>query len=246
MTIPVLGIPVLNRADLLLRCIRSIDYPVGNIVIINNGTDPGVAQAIEQLFGELDNLDIIKPSYNLGVATSWNLIIREYCEHSYWLLVGNDIQFSRGDLGKMDRFIQEHPEYATIPANWGHSLFAVTRDGLKGVGYFDENIWPAYSEDQDWMYRLKLAGLPWGDCPDIHAVHGEPPLWGSSTVWSDPVLNKRCAITQQNNHEYYAQKWGGAPGEEKFTTPFGDPSLTIKDCPINMDLLRANGHPLYA
>ncbi len=37
--IPILAIPVLNRGDLLLRCIRSIDYPVGKLVIVNNGDE---------------------------------------------------------------------------------------------------------------------------------------------------------------------------------------------------------------
>lgn len=244
MTIPVLGIPILNRSDLLLRCLRSIDYPVDKLVIINNGKDAGVIAALEQLQAEGEfNLSVHIPEYNLGVAASWNWIIRNDPEADYWLLVGNDIQLSPGDLAKMDRFIREHPEYATVPANWGHSLFAVTRAGLKGVGYFDESFYPAYSEDQDWMYRLSLAGLPWADCPDVRAVHGEPPLWGSSTVWSDPVLNKQCGITQQNNLEFYKKKWGGYPGKEKFSSPYGDPILSLKDCPIDYNLWEANGHP---
>jgi GT2 family glycosyltransferase len=246
MPIPVIGIPVLNRADLLLRMVRSIDYPVDKLIIINNGDDAGVSAILNQLQGEKDyNLEIYKPGYNLGVAASWNWIIKNNLDADYWLLIGNDIQLSSGDLAKMDRFIRDHPEYATVPANWGHSLFAVTQAGLDGVGYFDESFWPAYSEDQDWMYRMKLSGLPWSDCPDVKAVHGEPPLWGSSTVWSDPELNKKCGVTQKNNLEFYKRKWGGVPGDEKFLSPHGDPIYTIKDCPRDKYLLEANGHPEF-
>jgi len=247
MKIPVLGIPVLNRADLFLRCIRSIDYQVDKLVVVNNGDDAGVKTAIEQLHIENDfNLSVYKPDYNIGVAASWNYIIKSNPKRDYWLLVGSDIKFTPGDLDKMDRFIRAHRDYVTIPANWGHSLFAITPAGINGVGYFEESSWPAYREDQDHMYRVNLAGLPWADCPDVKAVHGEPPLWGSSTVWSDPKLNKQCGITQKNNLEFHKQKWGGPPGEETFKTPYDDPTLTLKDCPLDKDLLSANGHPEYS
>jgi hypothetical protein len=244
--IPVLACPVLNRADLFLRMIRSIDYPVEKLVVINNGDDPGIAAAIEQLTMEGEvALEVTHPVCNIGVAASWNFVMRNYPDALYWLFIGNDIQLTKGDLKKMDHFIRSHTEYATVPANWGHSLFAVTKVGLDVVGYFDENFYPAYCEDQDWMYRLKLAGVDWADCPDVHAVHGEPPLWGSSTVWSDPKLTAKCAITQKNNHMFYEQKWGGPPGKEVFITPFNDPSLTLKDCPYNEDIAEANQNPVF-
>ena len=246
MTIPILACPVLNRGDLLSRMLRSIDYPIGKIVIVNNGDDVGVASTIEQ-FQMLDELpiEIHKPAHNLGCGPSWNFVIRNNPDAGYWLFIGNDIELAPGDLAKIDGFVRAHPDYATMPANWGHSLFAVTQAGLEGVGYFDENYWPAYSEDQDWMYRLKLAGLPWADVPDVRAIHGEPPLWGSTTVWSDSVLTQRCRITQRNNLEFYSRKWGGPPGKEIFTHPFNDESLSLKDWSIDPELAEANGNPNY-
>jgi GT2 family glycosyltransferase len=242
--IPVLAIPILNRADFLLRCIRSIDYPVDKLLIINNGDDPGVNAAIEQLEGERDfDLRTYKPGFNMGVAASWNWIMKNN-PADYWLLVGNDIQLTSGDLRKIDKFARAHPDYATMPANWGHSLFTMTPIGVEGVGYFDENYYPAYSEDQDWMYRLKLAGLPWQDVPDVHALHGEPPLWGSSTVWSDPILNKKSAVTQKTNAEYFRRKWGGPPGQETFTHPYDNPELSLKDWIIDPELAQANENPI--
>lgn len=249
--IPIIGVPILNRGDLLLRLARSIDYAVGKLVVINNGDDPGVRAAIEQLQSEGDfDLLVHQPGFNLGVAASWNWIMRAVSA-DYWLIVGNDIQFTPGDLRKIDRFVRAHPDYVLCPANWGHSLFAIRPTCVEQVGWFDESPWPAYCEDQDQMYRMKLAderygtNHHWADVPDVHAVHGEPPLWGSSTVWSDPVLNKRCAVTQKNNHEWYKRKWGGYPGEEVFVHPYDDPALTWKDCPIDYDLWKANGHPMF-
>jgi hypothetical protein len=39
MSLPLLSIPVLNRYDLLERMLDSIDYPIDEILIINNGKE---------------------------------------------------------------------------------------------------------------------------------------------------------------------------------------------------------------
>lgn len=244
MAIPVLGCPVLNRGDLLLRMLRSIDYPINKIVIINNGNDLGIQAVLEQIEEESEyNLRIHNPGYNIGVASSWNWICKKN-PAEYWLLAGNDIQFTPGDLRKIDLFVSTYYDYVMYPANWGHSLFAIRQSCFDGAGYFDQNFFPAYGEDQDHCYRIKLAGLKWTDVPNVHAVHGEPPLWGSSTVWSDPVLNRKCAITQQNNAEYFRRKWGGEPGKEKFIHPYDNPDLSIKEWIIDKDLAIANENPI--
>lgn len=250
--IPVLGIPVVNRADLLHRCIRSIDYPVESLVIVNNGEDRGVAALLEQLLYEHDygfypfveRFETYKPAHNLGVAGSWNWIIASHPAAAWWELVGNDIQFTRGDLAKISAFVESHLDYVTMPANWGHSLFAVTRAGIEQIGWFDENYYPAYSEDQDHMYRVKLAGAKWQDVPDIHAVHGEPPLWGSSTVWSDQKLLAKCRAFQPANLEYYKAKWGGHPGREEWTHPYDNPSLSLRDWLVHPAFTALTGNPL--
>lgn len=242
--IPILGCPVLNRGDLLLRMVRSIDYPVGRIVLVNNGSDPGVCAVCDQLRDERDfALEVYRPAHNLGAAASWNCIMQCNKDAGYWLLVGNDIQFSPGDLGKIDGFVGDHPDYAIMPANWGHSLFAVTRAGLDRIGFFDENFYPAYLEDSDHMRRVQLAGAPWQDVPDIHAIHGEPPTWGSHTIYADPDLFAMNQRTHANNFRYYLGKWGGGPGEEKFEHPYNDQALTLKDWKIDQDLAKANGNP---
>ncbi len=246
MTIPIMACPVLNRGDLLSRMLRSVDYPIGKIISINNGSDPSVSAVLEQfkITGELP-IEIYKPEHNLGVAGSWNLAMRMYPDAAYWLFIGNDMCLWPGDLAKIDAFVRAHPDHVLNPCNYGHSLFVVQPSCIEKIGYFDLNYWPAYSEDQDQMYRIQLAGAPWADVPDVRAIHGEPPLWGSSTVWSDPELRKRFAITQRNVGEFYRQKWGGPPGKETFTHPFNDESLSLKDCPIDWELAEANENPNF-
>jgi hypothetical protein len=67
-----------------------------------------------------------------------------------------------------------------------------------------------------------LSSIPLVGVPGFKHIHGElgDPKGGSSTVRSDPELNKKNAITTKNNHEYYVRKWGGSPSAEAFKTPF--------------------------
>jgi len=43
--IPVLGALVYNRGDLLTRMVRSIDYPVEQLVIVLNAVDESIAES---------------------------------------------------------------------------------------------------------------------------------------------------------------------------------------------------------
>jgi hypothetical protein len=77
--IPVLGIPYLNRPDLLARCIKSIDYPVDQLVLIDNSN--GTLERLGYSFGihplhntQIRTLHLVQHA-NAGVAASWNEII---------------------------------------------------------------------------------------------------------------------------------------------------------------------------
>lgn len=247
MSIPVLAIPVINRADLLARCIRSIDYPVDEILVINNGRDVAVASILRQLSDEYAVLSVHKPAENLGVSGSWNWAMHNRPKAEYWLHVGNDIQFTPGDLRLIDEGVRRHPEMVVRPANWGHSIFAVRPHCLTTAGDFDQNFVPAYLEDSDHMYRINLLGLPWADigkAQDEHeecrAIHGEAPTWGSHAIYADRRLLEANRTTHGNNFRYYVRKWGGGPGEEKFTHPFDDPDWPVSKWVPDAEHLKAN------
>lgn len=81
-TIPVIGIPIVNRGDYLLRLFDSIgDFPIGKICIINNGNSQDVAEAIDEIKNRYESkseLDIVSPGENWGCAKSWNYILKTY------------------------------------------------------------------------------------------------------------------------------------------------------------------------
>ena len=242
--IPLLGVLCLNRGDLLLRMVKSIDFPVAKLQLIVNyikEVDESIIEAaleIEQLIqdkkipvetanGIISGQDPEDRGLtNIGVSGGWNKIIRLNPDVPYWIIVGNDIQFTPGDLEKVYTYAEEHKDHATMFANHGHSFFVLTQEGLR-AGTFDENIYPAYLEDCDHSYRIKMLGLTVSDIPDIHAIHGEAPTWGSSTIYSNTNYLKQNGITHGNNFRYYRMKWGGNNGEEKYTHPFDDPEWPV-------------------
>jgi GT2 family glycosyltransferase len=221
--IKTMGIPVLNRGDLLFRCVTSVDSEIETLFIINNGRDKSVLDAI----GRIESRDFenaamfgsirVESYKNLGCGPSWNRIIRTSL--GAWLLVGNDIQFSPGDIEKIKGTLTQNPGVGIIRA-MEYATFCLTEIGVQKVGLFDENFYPAYFEDNDHFRRMFLASGEILGVPTFNAIHGEAPNWGSCTINSDPVLQRKNAITFVNLRDYYIRKWGGEPGAEKFSKPY--------------------------
>lgn len=247
--IPFIGIPILTRADLLMRLVNSIDYPVENLLVIRNddGKDDGITEVIniacQNPTGQIGRVHVISHP-NAGVSWSWNECFKFYPFHPFWMIAGNDIQFTPGDLELMAESAHAlGDEYAAFFGNHGHSLFIVTQRGIKNVGQFDVNLTPAYLEDCDWMRRLHLAGEKYYDVQGVKAIHGEfinGRQEGSSTIRSNPDLAKFNSITHSGNFIYYNRKWGGFNEREKFATPFNDPNKGVKFVEYDHEIQQKN------
>ncbi len=116
---------------------------------------------------------------------------------------------------------------------FGMSSFVITRHTLNAVGYFDENIHPAYDEDVDYSRRVDLAGLPKVET-GFSGTHV-----GSATIMADPGFRAQNGSTHAANDLYYARKWGGQKqGGETFDTPF-DKKGHVGDWRLDPERLRA-------
>jgi thiol-disulfide isomerase/thioredoxin len=80
------------------------------------------------------------------------------------------------------------------------------------VGDFDENLYPAYFEDNDYLYRMKLANIMVEKSMKLVPLV----MRHSSSINKDPKLNKDFI----KNKNYFVDKWGGEPNREKFKKPF--------------------------
>lgn len=200
-------VPVLHNFKGLTELMTSIDYDVYPIIIPN---------WIE----------------NKGVAASWNLGMKIAMAHSIGnvLVVNDDIVFEPGCVYKMmnalygriftsalntrDFTPAKSEQYDSEP---DFACFMVhPAQFVKRVGWFDENFYPAYFEDNDMGYRMQLGGILDEsrrlDAPMFH--HGSVTQnWEGKQVVNGPQFEK--------NRLYYRTKWGGVPGEETYKTPHG-------------------------
>ena len=202
--IPVLGVPILNRPDLLLAMLNSTGgADIEQIVIVDNGdVVPDISNA---------NVRVIRPGHNLGVSASWNLILKATPRAPWWMFSNFDLEFAAGDLDRLT----EHMESAGGVALLGtFAVFGIDAPSLAQAGYFDENFAPAYYEDNDYDYRCQLTGVPIVGLPAglRHAI--------SSTLSSSTLYTRQNTATFAANGDYYLRKWGGLPRAETFTTPF--------------------------
>jgi GT2 family glycosyltransferase len=130
----------------------------------------------------------------------------------WWFIPNHDVEFAEGDLQRLIDHMQ-HDQNSLVMLNW-MSAIGMTRHVLREVGWFDENFVPAYYEDNDYLWRCKLAGVSVVNIPSGY-FHD-----GSSTIKSNSVYATRNMKSFPSNGEYYRAKWGGYPGSEQFERPF--------------------------
>lgn len=199
MSIPVLIIPVLNRFDLLHKALESIDYPIDNILIINNSGKSYNTEDLPRKFSHLNIRSLDMPS-NQGIAGSWNLGIKCYPHAPYWLISSADTSFLPGSL---EKFANLSSETVFVKSDAQYSCFSIGEEIVRIVGLFDEYIYPAYFEDNDYNDRMILSGLESRIlCPGI----GVDDSGGSQTIKSDRRFEEKNHETFVRNQDYYHAK----------------------------------------
>ena len=205
-----IGIPTLNRADLLLPSIEKylVDFKNTDIHILDNGNQ------------NLSNLEENVHTYvhnqkeNIGVAASWNKLCQIiFTKHDWALLVNDDVYLGYGNT-RVNMCI-EMSEVGLVQSELNWSVLLINKDLYEYIGEFDEGFFPAYYEDSDYMYRLKLHGL-------LHEVNSKlNPIDAkvSQTYEKAPEL---VNLSMRFNRQRYIDKWGNVPLLEKYTTPFNN------------------------
>jgi hypothetical protein len=186
-------VPVLNRFDLLVRMVESIDVEATVYVINNSGVRQDFYHA-----NPLVKMHWIDMPSNLGVASSWNLGIKMLPFESRWFISSADCYFQPGDLTLLDT---AKTDALTLCTKFPHyQTFAVGEEIVKTIGLFDESLHPIYFEDNDYEHRIALAGLRVDSLP-LQLGHDN-----SSTINSDVKLSERNQVTFANNRKYFESK----------------------------------------
>jgi GT2 family glycosyltransferase len=161
--IPVLGFLTYSRFDLADRLLKSIDYPIENLVIIDNSGKREWQPSKPDL---VKNLWFIQVPHGLGYGGGLNLIVKTTPFAPYWLLVNDDSYFAEGALEKIASQVDTKAiNFLSIMPKW--SGFVLGEDAVLKAGLFDERFHPIYFEDNDYERRLMAAKVP---AKFIHAV----------------------------------------------------------------------------
>jgi hypothetical protein len=94
---------------------------------------------------------------NLGVAGSWNLGIKSFPYAHRWFIVSNDVVFTPGDLEKLSQARRDEITLTADAPNW--QAFVLGDEAVTDIGLFDESLFPAYFEDNDYMRRADFVGV---------------------------------------------------------------------------------------
>ena len=198
--IPVLSIPVLNRYDLLDESLKSIDFPIGEILIINNGLQEYVPSRTDL------NIRVLNLPSNLGMSGSWNLTIKLYPHEKYWVFTSADTCWLPGSL---EQLYSISDEWSLLTSNHGFSCFSIGEDVVRQVGLFDERFYPYLFEDDDYRERLfRVMKQENGKHLTFDNVKFkvDSPIGGGTTIGSDSKLRERFGKTRLYNKKYYMLK----------------------------------------
>ena len=154
--IPVIGFATLKRFDLAERLLRSIDYPVEHLVIVDNSGTQSWNPVKPDL---VDKMWVIRVPYGLGLVGAWNLIVKSTPYAPYWVLVNDDAWFAPGSLETIAKEVRTDAlNFVDIDTAWSCVVFG---EGMvEKVGLYDERFYPLYFDDNDLERRVDYAEVP--------------------------------------------------------------------------------------
>lgn len=212
---------------LLERCLVSIgehcDPATTEVIVIDNASFDDTYDYLSQLQrDQFFGCKVITNSENAGFARSVNQGL-EAAEGTYACILHNDVILHDNALGKLERLMDDNPDFAIIGPKADHALnpdqrierqvgthaelleaeyvdsFCMmlrTQTGLR----MDEDYGLAFFEDLDLCFQAKSKGLRVGMAPQIQLEH----LYGITTANLGLDLEGR---QYWNNVERFNQKW---------------------------------------
>ena len=192
---------------------------------------------IEQTF------DVAQKNDKNCLARAWNKGIRLAFERGadYVLVCNLDLIFHSRYLEKLIEFAKAEPQ----PLIWGGSEYSdfktleqaplteeasilspfnsylIDRRLFEQIGKFDEQFEPAYHEDSDMLYRIKLAGGTIKNAAGARYHHFDRMTIIGAQMENDADFLNWLRVLMDESMRRYSLKWGGLPGQERFSIPYG-------------------------
>lgn len=193
--------------ELTDKCLSGYDLDWKQLILVDNSLDQFAKKYIER------GAVVHSNPTNIGVSASWN--IGTQSDADFLFIISQSMRFNKG-FSEMISKLDQANEYGLLTTEGFHCI-GFTRKTFDTVGNFDEMFYPGYFEDNDFLYRLRLAGIHGDGVHTLPKVELDAICQGNAlTLKSGKIANVRFDILCN----YYIRKWGGSPGHETFTKPF--------------------------
>lgn len=203
-------IPFVNRHDLLLKAVASANRYAKTMPITLNNSGA-------QFAGQSPTLTPDVP-LSASQTLNWMHRLAKAYDVPFYFFMHNDAEAGPETVGKLYGMAAGKCERSE---KWGviftlyDTLAAFSTAAFDEVGPWDTNL-PQYFTDNDMYRRMRLAGY------ELAESHLPVKHEGSQTINSDPLRKRINDITFPIYTRYYAEKWGGPPGHERFERPWNE------------------------
>lgn len=248
-----------NNLHLTKKTIASAlaqDIPV-DVIVVNNASTDGTAQWLQQ-----KPVAVIHTQEQWSLAKCWNVALRSLWKAGWdrALVVNNDVVLRRDTA----RLLQEHGgEFVTCVSvsredqlgalgdrtietlregqreRPDFSCFLIRKSVTDKVGWFREDCWPAFLEDNFFHKKMHDGGVM-ALCLDLPFLH-----FGSSTI-KNADESERFKIQRgaQKNRDKFKSIYGCLPGDcEKYDALFNNSSFGVAKHSSPPATATASAHP---
>jgi len=228
-----------------VKVVHSSRLPHDRAIIVSNGSSD---KADAEMQRALPHATVVRVRPAKGITHCFNIALRLPVEAKWtvqpdWTILANDdVEFDRDWLPRFGEVVRANPKLLQVnmayPRN-RYSCFAVHRDLIRQIGWFDERFTGMFYEDDDWHLRLcELAKCPPG--ARVHEKDKDSIFTILPCVRHDDALRRqraadrrhydfRPSLSKAPNKEFFYKKWavvekGGWKGK-------GLPGLFVRRLP---------------
>ena len=191
-------------------------FPDIDINIIINGHYDKLKQIeylkkVTAFLSSYKNLKYITHFEHQPLSRAWNQILM--LSSKPFVLILNDDVFPLIEFRYNLLKIKTDYELFSINDSWSH--FVINKDIIKKVGWFDENYIGIGDEDYDYMFRLVINRINWGNIK-IHGITNIiAPALDSTFADISKIVDNKYSLS---NREYFNKKWKSSRFE-KYSSP---------------------------
>lgn len=177
------------------------------VVVIPSINPENTSACLSTIDGEIKkNVYVVDNSVvNNGVARSWNLGIDRLKEidGDYLIICSASMRFD-GGMRDLIEELNNSNEYG-VSTQHGWHLIALGRKTIDAVGKFDENLYPAYYEDTDYIRRMELLGIhePLDGRTEIGYIKVS-----ANSIMDAYAIKHGLRIDMSKSRDYFIKKWG--------------------------------------